>query len=113
MIPETVRSTAASIQHSALPVSASALYNNNGYGTQKFLDETLWPEFKELNTTLRAYLEDITNRVVSEGVHADSSEAWYPIPKSNYSDLNLRVPLKIHFGLQAIFFPSGLRHEKP
>ena len=42
---------------------------------KRFLDETLWPEFQELNDTLRAYLDEVTNRVVSEGIHADSSEA--------------------------------------
>lgn len=40
-----------------------------------FVDETLWPEFKELDSTLRNYLEEVTNRVVSESVFADSSEA--------------------------------------
>ena len=42
---------------------------------KQFLDETLWPEFQELNETLHQYLDEITNRVVSEGVFADSSEA--------------------------------------
>lgn len=42
---------------------------------QKFVDETLWPEFQELDETLRSYLDDVTNRVVSESVFADSSEA--------------------------------------
>jgi len=42
---------------------------------KRFVDDTLWPEFQELNDTLRTYLDDVTNRVVSEGVHADSSEA--------------------------------------
>ena len=40
-----------------------------------FLNETLWPEFQELNATLVSYLDEVTTRVVSEGVHADSSEA--------------------------------------
>jgi spore cortex formation protein SpoVR/YcgB (stage V sporulation) len=40
-----------------------------------FVDETLWPEFKELDATLQSYLEEVTNRVVSESVFADSSEA--------------------------------------
>ena len=40
-----------------------------------FVDETLWPEFQELNDTLRRYLDDVTDRVVSEGIYADSSEA--------------------------------------
>jgi len=42
---------------------------------KRFVDDTLWPEFQELNDTLRAYLDEVTSRVVSEGVHADSSEA--------------------------------------
>ncbi len=40
-----------------------------------FIEETLWPEFQELNVTLRQYLDEITNRVITEGVHTDSSEA--------------------------------------
>ncbi|MEN8905416.1 MAG: hypothetical protein ABF289_05605 [Clostridiales bacterium] len=39
-----------------------------------FVDETLWPEFKELNETLNLYLESVTNRVISECIHSDSSE---------------------------------------
>jgi len=42
---------------------------------KQFLDETLWPEYQELNATLRQYLDEVTTRVVSEGVYADSSEA--------------------------------------
>jgi tRNA nucleotidyltransferase (CCA-adding enzyme) len=42
---------------------------------KRFLDETLWPEFQELSATLRRYLDEVTERVVSEGVYADSSEA--------------------------------------
>ena len=41
----------------------------------RFVDETLWPEFEELDETLRGYLEEITNRVISEVVCTDSSEA--------------------------------------
>ncbi|MFH2057929.1 MAG: hypothetical protein ABIJ59_03415 [Pseudomonadota bacterium] len=42
---------------------------------KSFVDETLWPEFEELNKTLKEYLEEITNRVISESIHSDSSEA--------------------------------------
>jgi hypothetical protein len=42
---------------------------------QRFVDETLWPEYKELNEVLRAYLEETTERVICQGVHEDSSEA--------------------------------------
>lgn len=40
-----------------------------------FVNETLWPEFQELNKTLHSYLEEVTNRVISTGIYADSSEA--------------------------------------
>jgi hypothetical protein len=40
-----------------------------------FVDETLWPEFKELDKTLRSYLDEVTSRVISESIYADSSEA--------------------------------------
>ena len=40
-----------------------------------FVDKTLWPEYEELNKSLRAYLSEVTTRVIAEGIHADSSEA--------------------------------------
>lgn len=40
-----------------------------------FLDQVLWPEFSELNQALRAYLEEVTLRVIREEVHNDASEA--------------------------------------
>lgn len=42
---------------------------------QSFVDDILWPEFKELDDTLRAYLDGVTSRVISESIYADSSEA--------------------------------------
>jgi hypothetical protein len=42
---------------------------------QSFVDETLWPEFEELNKTLMEYLQDITNKIICESIHSDSSEA--------------------------------------
>ncbi|MDJ0764994.1 MAG: hypothetical protein QNJ97_18575 [Myxococcota bacterium] len=43
--------------------------------SKKFVDETLWPEFQEISETLRTYLSDVTDRVVSQVIHQDSSEA--------------------------------------
>jgi hypothetical protein len=31
-----------------------------------FVDETLWPEFRELDRTLRSYLDEVTSRVIGE-----------------------------------------------
>ena len=39
-----------------------------------FVDEVLWPEFEELDDTLRKYLDDVTNRIITEGIYEDSSE---------------------------------------
>jgi hypothetical protein len=41
---------------------------------RSFVNETLWPQYLDLSTTLRNYLDDITNRVIAEGVHGDTTE---------------------------------------
>ena len=43
--------------------------------SRRFVDETLWPEFRELDTTLRSYLDGVTDRVIREGINQDDSEA--------------------------------------
>jgi hypothetical protein len=56
-------------------------YNGQRYTTimasvsKRFVDETLWPEFQEISETLRIYLSDVTDRVVHQVIHQDSSEA--------------------------------------
>lgn len=40
-----------------------------------FINQVLWPEFTELDRTLRSYLNDVTLRIIREEVHADASEA--------------------------------------
>jgi len=41
---------------------------------RSFVDTTLWPEFLELSAVLKAYLDEMTERVIREGVHTDASE---------------------------------------
>jgi hypothetical protein len=43
--------------------------------SRRFVDETLWPEFQEISDTLQKYLAEVTERVVREVIHQDSSEA--------------------------------------
>lgn len=43
--------------------------------SKKFVNETLWPEFVELNSALKEHLDGITTRVISEAIFANSSEA--------------------------------------
>lgn len=40
-----------------------------------FVNETLWLEFREISQTLHTYLSEVTERVVSEVICPDSSEA--------------------------------------
>jgi hypothetical protein len=39
-----------------------------------FCREVLWPEFEQLNATLREHLESVTKRVVAEAIHRNVSE---------------------------------------
>lgn len=43
--------------------------------SKRFVDETLWPEFNEISSALQVYLSEVTDRVVQEVIHKDSSEA--------------------------------------
>ncbi len=43
--------------------------------TRSFVTETLWPEFRDLNETLRAHLDEVTNRVIAQGILGDVSDA--------------------------------------
>jgi len=41
----------------------------------RFVNETLWPEFEQLQATLSAYFDEQTKRIIEEALHADTSEA--------------------------------------
>lgn len=42
---------------------------------RRFVDETLWPEFRELDDTLRSFLNEVTDRVIRDEIHGDRSDA--------------------------------------
>ncbi len=42
---------------------------------KQFVDQTLWPEYKELADTLREYLSAVTDRVIANTIKADGREA--------------------------------------
>jgi hypothetical protein len=42
---------------------------------KRFVDLTLWPEFVALDRELRTFLAGVTDRVIREALHADTSEA--------------------------------------
>lgn len=43
--------------------------------SERFVDETLWPEFTAIEATMRAHLDQVTQRVIAESIHDDCSEA--------------------------------------
>jgi hypothetical protein len=42
---------------------------------RSFLDNTLWPEFEELNAALIEYLAQITDTIIRDAVHKETGEA--------------------------------------
>ncbi len=40
-----------------------------------FIDEILWPEFEKLDAVMTQHLTEITDRIISESIYADTSEA--------------------------------------
>ena len=41
---------------------------------RRFVNEVLWPEFEELNQTLVTFLNEVTDRVIAQGIDADTAE---------------------------------------
>ena len=39
-----------------------------------FVNEVLWPEFKELNGTLRAHLDSVTGNIIKRAIHANDAD---------------------------------------
>jgi hypothetical protein len=42
---------------------------------RSFIDQTLWPEYLELQGALHAYLNEATERIIREEVFGDADEA--------------------------------------
>lgn len=43
--------------------------------TRTFVNQVLWPEFRQLNETLRHHLDSVTQRIIGTAIHRDRSEA--------------------------------------
>jgi hypothetical protein len=55
---------------------------------QRFLDETFWPQFKELDAELGKHLDEVAKTVIAAAVHRDLSEA-----KEQVEPTQLAIPL--------------------
>jgi hypothetical protein len=42
---------------------------------RSFVEETLWPEFRELSAALSTYLAEITEKLIREEVHGETADA--------------------------------------
>lgn len=42
---------------------------------KRFVDETLWPEFQQLNAELTRYMNAVTDRIIKAAVFPDDSDA--------------------------------------
>lgn len=54
-----------------------------------FVDEVLWPEFQEVNATLRSHLDSVTTRIIQQAIHgghADIEER--PVEESPLGNLH-------------------------
>ena len=43
--------------------------------TESFVREVLWPEFQQIEKILREHLQAVTQRIISQAIHGDQSEA--------------------------------------
>jgi hypothetical protein len=41
---------------------------------RRFVHEVLWPEFEQLNRTLATFLNEVTDRVIAQGIDSDTAE---------------------------------------
>jgi hypothetical protein len=41
---------------------------------RSFVEQTLWPEYVEVSRVLQSHLDEITDRFIAQGIHADSGE---------------------------------------
>ena len=39
-----------------------------------FVDDVLWPEFQEVNATLRSHLDAVTARIIQQAIHGDAGD---------------------------------------
>ncbi len=59
-----------------LSVCPSTIYDRDGAGVpESFVDDVLWPQYEALSRELREYLDQATEKIISEEIHQDTTEA--------------------------------------
>jgi hypothetical protein len=41
---------------------------------KSFMNDTLWPEYQQISTAIRGYIDQVTDRIVADVIHRDASE---------------------------------------
>jgi hypothetical protein len=41
---------------------------------KSFVDDTLWPEYQQIASAMRSYIDQMTDRILAEVIHRDGSE---------------------------------------
>jgi hypothetical protein len=41
---------------------------------KSFVDDTLWPEFQQISSAIRGYIDQVTDRIVADVIHGDASD---------------------------------------
>ena len=55
--------------------------------TASIVNEVLWPEFQELNGTLRSHLDSVTSNIIKRAIHTDDADVEERTePAANASD---------------------------
>ena len=56
-----------------------------------FVNETLWPEYVQISTVMRAYLDEVSDRILASVIHGDSSEATEVAPPPQLGSTRIDV----------------------
>lgn len=43
--------------------------------SKRFVDKTLWPEFREIDDLLQRHIDEVTRRIIAEAIWSDASDA--------------------------------------
>jgi hypothetical protein len=76
VVAQSVRGPDASLWHPPLPLPRPAAHHRDGPPQPQLCERhTLWPEFLELQSTLVAFFDALTDRVIEQALEVKAGEA--------------------------------------
>jgi hypothetical protein len=61
--------------HEADPEMRAHLGEIGAREAERFVAETLWPSYLEMSSALQKYMNTVTDRIIGEAIHQDSTDA--------------------------------------